>query len=128
MAIDHYGSVNGPFYPFGAITVATPGTPVPLSQNFTTQQQAYLPTGNSEYALNFNQLYVYAPTSNTGNIYLVAQGGSKTITNSILFILPPGQFFFFGTAAPNRNVFGVLDIWVDADTASNTCQATGIKG
>jgi hypothetical protein len=125
MAIDHYGSVNGPFYPFGLITVAAPGTPVALSVNFTAQQLTYLSTGTSEYALRFNQFYIQTP-ANTGNIYLCAPGGNKNITNSICFVIPPSQNLIIKTSATNRNAFGVNDLVVDSDTAANTCYVTAI--
>jgi hypothetical protein len=126
MAQDHYGSVYGPFWPFGLITVSTPGTPVPLTQNFTSQQSAFTPTGKSEYAVTFNQFWVEASSTNTGNIYLVAPGGNKTITNSVLFVLTPGQYIFINVPAVNRNVLGINDMIIDADTAGNSCWITGM--
>lgn len=126
MAIDHYGSPNGPFYPFGLITVAAAGTPVPLYQNFTAQQLLYLSTGTSEYSLRVNQLWVLATATNTGNIYLISPGGSKNVSNSILFVIPPGGSFFINVPAIARNTIGMNDLTIDADTGGNTVRITGM--
>lgn len=124
----NYTMPYGPYWPLGQITVATPGTPVPMTQNLNAKGLSYTQTGGSEYAAAFNQIWVQAGTANTNNIYIVVQGGNKNDTNSIVFALAPGQYIFIGTSAQDRNTFGLGDFLIDADTANNFAQVTGIVG
>lgn len=117
---------NGPFWPLGPITVATPGTPVPLTQNLNALGQSYTSTGSSAYAAAFNQWLLQAGAANTGNIYLIYPGGSKADPNTIILALIPGQFYALSTSARNGNVFGLNDFVIDADTANDFVQVTGL--
>ncbi len=116
----------GPYWPLGQIAVAVPGTPEPLTQNLDDKGKSYTQTGSSEYAAQFNQIWLQAGSENTGNVYVVAQGGTKNDTNSIIFSLAPGQYVFIGNSSLNRNTFGLGDFLIDADTADNYVQATGV--
>lgn len=115
----------GPFQPLGLITVAAAGTPVPLSQNIGTY---YTATGKSEFAMSFNQVWVYASTTNTGNIYLVAPGQPASNTDAIIWQLAPGAFIFIGADSPVRNHFDLNSFMIDAATSGNTAQVTGYVG
>lgn len=121
-----YTMPYGPYWPLGRITVATPGTPVPLTQNLNAAGLAYVPTGTSQYAAAFNQILVRAAVANTANIYIVVPGGSKNDTNSIIAFLQPGEFIYIGNSARNLNTFGLTDFLIDADTAANYAQVTGV--
>lgn len=112
----------GPFWPLGLITVAAVGTPAQLAQNIGTY---YTQAGGSEYAAAFNQFYIRASLTNTGNIYLVAPGQPASNTGAILIILAPGEFVFLGSASWNLNVMGLGAFELDADTNGNSAQVTG---
>lgn len=122
----NYTLPYGPFWPLGRLTVATPGVPVPMTQNLNAIGLTYTQGGTAQYAASFNQLWLRAAVGNTGNTYLVVQGGSKSDTNSIVIFLAPGEFIYIGDSANNRNTFGFNDFLVDADTAGNYLQATGV--
>ncbi len=115
----------GPFQPLGLITVAVAGVPVPLTQNIGTY---YSSTGKSEYSMNFNQIWIYASSGNTGNIYLVVPGGSANNSDSIIWQLAPGGFIFIGGDAPSRNTFDLNSFWIDSATGGNSAQITGYVG
>ena len=115
----------GPFQPLGLITVATPGTPVPLSQNIGVY---YSSVGKSEYALQFNQVLIQATLANTGNIVLVVPGGSINNTDSIIFTLGPGSYLFLGGDAPARNTFDLNSFWIDSNVGGSSAQVTGYTG
>lgn len=115
----------GPFQPLGLITVATPGTPVKLSTNIGDY---YTATGKSEYAMYFNQIWIKAASTNTGNIYLVLPGQPASNTDAIIWALGPGEFIFVGADSPSRNMYGLNSFMLDADTAANAAQVTGVVG
>lgn len=115
----------GPFQPLGLITVTTAGTPVPLTQNIGTY---YAAEGKSEYALQFNQIWIFAPATNTGALYLVLPGQPATNTDAIIWQLAPGTSIQIGSDSPARNVYGLNSFWLDAATSGNTAQVTGVVG
>ena len=115
----------GPFWPLGLITVASAGTPVALSVNIG---QYYTATGKSEYAACFSQIWVFASSGNTGNIYLVSPGGSKNNSGSIIWPLAPGQYIYVGGDFLARNTFDLNSFMIDADNGGATCQVTGYVG
>lgn len=115
----------GPFWPLGLITVTTAGTPVSLSQNVGAY---YTATGKSEYAASFNQIWVFASSTNTGNIYLVAPGQPASNTGAIIWQLAPGGFIFIGADATSRNRYDLNSFMIDTATNGNTAQVTGVVG
>jgi hypothetical protein len=115
----------GPFQPLGLITVAAAGTPVPLTQNIGTY---YAAEGKSEYAMQFDKIMVFAPTTNTGLIFMVLPGQPATNTDAIIWQLAPGTSFIFDSDSPARNMFGLNSFWIDAATSGNTAQVTGVVG
>lgn len=116
---------NGPFWPLGRITVATPGTPVSLTQNLSAAGKQYTSTGNSEYAAAFNKITCEAPSANTGNCYLMYPGFAKGDPNGIIRTVPSGTVVEVIASATSRNVFGFGDFLIDADTSNNYLQVTG---
>lgn len=115
----------GPFWPLGLITVTTAGTPVHLDVNIGNYYSA---TGKSEYGASFNQIWVYASTTNTGNIYLVSPGQNASNTGAIIWTLAPGGFIFIGADSPARNMYGLNSFDIDATTSGNSAQVTGVVG
>lgn len=115
----------GPFQPLGLITVTTAGTPVSLSQNIGAYYSA---TGKSEYAMCFNQIWVLASSTNTGNIYLTSPGQPASNTSAIIWQLAPGAFVFIGADSPSRNMYDLNSFSIDATTNGNSAQVTGIVG
>lgn len=115
----------GPFWPLGLITVTAAGTPVSLSQNIGPY---YTATGKSEYAASFNQIWVFASTTNTGNIYLVSPGQPASNTGAIIWQLAPGGSVIIGADSLARNMYDLNSFMIDTATNGNTAQVTGVVG
>lgn len=116
----------GPFQPLGLITVTTAGTPVALDSNLASNY--YSAKGKSEYAISFNQIWLKATSTNTGNIYLVLPGQVASNTSAIIWALGPGEFIFIGADALSRNNYGLNAFMLDATTSGNTVLVTGVVG
>lgn len=129
-----FGNPTGPCYPLGKIIVATPGTPVLLSQNVSISTGFGTPTGGvpslttagSPAGMCANQLIIRSYPTNAGYTYIcmkgtTAQPGNKNVPNSIIIPLAPGDFF--NLASPQlSNPFVLTQLVVDADTANNALQ------
>jgi len=111
----------GPFQPLGLITVATAGTPVPLTQNIGVY---YSDVGKSEYAISFQTIIFQAPSTNTGAIYIVVAGGSANNSDSIIYTLASGATWSFSADAQSKNRFGLQSFWIDAATSGNAVQVS----
>jgi hypothetical protein len=133
-----FGSTTGPLYSFGKIIVATPGTPVLLSQNVSTKTGFGTPTtgvlglstSGRPASMMVNQLIFKSYPTNAGFCYLcfagtAAQPGSKAVPNSIILILGPGDFFNLALAV-GASPFMPDNYVIDADTANNAMQISAV--
>ena len=118
-----FGSPSGPLYPLGPIAVATPGTPVPLSQNVPITTA--FGTSTSPAPMVATKLIFSAPSSNTGLIYLCFKGGSKALGNSVILALIPGQVFILESPQLS-NPFMLNQLVIDADVATNFVYVTAV--
>jgi hypothetical protein len=133
---------HGPLWPLGNIQVPTPGTPVSVMSlvdlaNVNAPESA-TSTTSDEYTRRAQQIIFEAfrpgaapPRSgaNTGNIYIVLKsvgaGGANDI-GTVIKTLAPGASFVLGSAALDRNVFNLYQIFIDADTANDGCTVTAV--
>jgi hypothetical protein len=135
---------NGPDWPLGFIAVPTPGTPVPIMSNVdaanaNAPQTLTPPVPNSatrpsnEYTATCQQIMFQgykagaappAGAMNTGLVYIVRKGGSKTDLGTIVKILAPGETFFLASAALNLNVLSPYRYEIDADNAADGALVT----
>ena len=138
-------NLYGPLWPLGSIPVATTGTPVNIMSlvdpnNYAAPQTATsgteTNTNTPEYTVRAQQIIFmgfkagasHGLTTNTGNVYIVIKGNggsnNRDDPGSIIKVLSPGETFFLGSAALNRNVFSPYQIWLDADNAADAAQVT----
>jgi hypothetical protein len=132
---------QGPFWPLGAVTVVTPGTPVNMMFNVdpTNVDAPETATGTTskEYTVRAQQIIIQGMKSNsgtglvnnTGNIYVVMKGvgsgtGNRADTGSIVLTIPTGTTGVLGSAALNRNVFSPYELYIDADNAGDSAMIT----
>lgn len=138
---------NGPDWPLGSIIVATPGTPVSImslvdAANANAPGTPTPPIPNSatrpsnEYTVRAQQIWfegykqdTHGLQMNSGNVYIVRRGvgggsGNRDDYGSIVKILAPGESWYLGSAALNRNVFSPYRYYIDADNADDACQVT----
>ncbi len=147
-----FGSVTGPIYPFGKITVATPGSPVAVSStpsNYTPTGgagsiQSYsamgmgatgstnpAPAGGNQAQMVCGALWITTPASNIGLTYLCFSGtsgipGSKAAPGSVIVAVNPGIGPILLTVPNLENPFIPGALVVDADTASNALWVTAV--
>lgn len=117
-------------WPFGFITT-TAGTPVPITKNIGAQVQK--PGGGgtalSTFSQKVQQLIFMAPTANTGAVYILKRGYSKTQTNGIIAILNPGQILPLPYGYPQRGGLLPDDFYVDITSGSTDgVYVTGMRG
>lgn len=77
---------SGGISPLGKITVAVPGTPIPLNTNVGAQGQA-----NNKFASRFRQLTIAANPNNTKPVYLCWNGTDRTSSVGCFEAIPPGE-------------------------------------
>lgn len=116
-----FGNIKGPHYGLGRINVAVPGTPAPLNQNFTTND----PFASSAVPASANTLIFSAPATNTGTVFVVFKGGTKTNLNSIVLSIAPGQTVELSIAAP-ANIFSLAEYLIDANNAGDGCYVSAV--
>lgn len=143
---------QGPDWPLGLISVATPGTPVSImslvdASNYNDPATA-APTPATanqvdEYTVRaYGIIFIACKAGashgvqiNTGNIYIVRKGvqgnGNRDDYGAMVATLPPGattgiEFptFFLNAAPLNRNVFSPYRYFIDADNANDSCLVT----
>src|SRR5579864_2648600 len=140
MAVGVSQDKQGPTWPLGNIVVATPGTPVRIT-NLVDSGVANAPetavgvgagVGN-EYTSRAQQIQFQAykvgaqPPAfalNTGLIYIIqkttaAGSNNKTDSGCVVAILSPGQSYVLASAPLNRNVFNLYEYFIDGDTAGD---------
>src|SRR5271155_755400 len=130
---------QGPVWPLGSIVVATAGTPVNIMSlvDASNVNAPETPTpgtaGADEYSSRAQQILFQgykagggppSLTPNTGNVYILKKGstggtGNATDKGVIIGVIQPGQTFTLGSAALNRNVFGLYEYFLDADTSGD---------
>ncbi len=115
MAINR-GNPTGPTYGLGTITVATAGTPVALTANSVTTGS--FGTAASPSPIVAQQIRIFAPTSNNGNIYLVHKGGTAASTENIAMVIAPGTTEILSSPQLS-NPFSLQAYQLDADASGN---------
>lgn len=128
-----FGSPTGVMYCLGRINVAAPGTPAALNQNvpFLT------PMGGSSPTMRANEITFKAPggsaatgatgqnVGNVGNIYICYKGGNRSIQNSIICDLAPGQGYVMSSSA-GHSPYDPSQFVVDADNSNDGCRVSCI--
>lgn len=127
---------NGPLWPLGFISVATPGTPANFMSvvdptNVNAPDSATSATA-TEYTPRCQEFIIVAQKPgashgtqlNTGNVYICVPGtgtgtGNRDDTGSIIIPLVPGAVFFLSSAFINMNVWSPYKLLVDADNAGD---------
>ena len=144
MANSVYKNLTGPFWPLGNIVVPTPGTPVSIMSlvdpsSLLAPETPTSPSNPNWATVRFQQIFFAGLkangatsklTNNAGNVYLVLKalagaGGTQDVGVIIKTIIP-GETFYLGSSALNRNVFGPYELYIDADTPNDGCQVTGL--
>jgi hypothetical protein len=124
----------GGSWSLGNIVVPTPGTSVPI----TNLVDAGGTLGDQGAANEYNVLTAQAITflgmkagagppalaNNAGLIYIVRRGGNKTDLGTVIDVVAPGAKVTITAAAQNRDVLGLQEFAVDADTANDAAQVT----
>lgn len=137
--IDAY---TGPDVPLGFIEVLVPGTPVQIT-SVIDPTGALSPdvsnrSGGPLYPpLRFQQLVFRGmkPNAtpdaagfkdNTGNVYIVRQGGSINHSGLIVAIIKPGETLFLSGAPRVGDTYNPYRYYVDAENAGDGVLAVGI--
>ena len=149
MALTVRQDPQGPLWPLGLISVATPGTPVGIMSLVDSagvnDPNAATTTSSDEYTRRCYGFLITPCQSNagtgtkpnTGNIYIMKRGkgagaGNRTDFGCMIMSIPqgaattpvlPGELPL--QAAPmDRNVFNPYDIYIDADNANDGALVT----
>lgn len=131
---------QGPDWPLGFISVATPGTPVELmslvDSGDPNEPESATSATSDEYTVRAQQILFQAfkpgahgLVPNVGNIYIVRDGvgsgtGNRDDQGAIVAVLTPGQTFTLASAPLNRNVFSPYRYSIDADNAGDGALVT----
>ena len=140
---------QGPFWPLGALTVATPGTKVNFMalvdpNNYNNPNTQVTPSSRAnpgltykEYTARAQQILIqgikpgasHGWQINTGNVYVLCapQGtgaGNRDDTGCLVKIIYPGQDVYLASSAMDRNVFSPYFLWIDADNAGDGASVT----
>lgn len=120
MAITAFTSPRSGLWPWGQITVAAVGTPVPLNINIGPQTA----NPNTHPTGMVRQLELACPASNVGNVYLLynvsgATPSAASTPNFIAAVIPAGMTRPVPFAPINASI-NADDFVVDADTNNNT--------
>jgi hypothetical protein len=120
-----FGSKSGSLYPLGPLVVATPGTPVPLSQNVSILSD-FGATGNTDTIVANQLILSTVGASNSGLMYLVFKGaGASAQPNSVIVALAPGTVYTLNSPQLS-NIFYLGNYAVDADTAGGKMYITAV--
>ena len=139
---------RGPDWPLGNIVVPTPGTPVnimsivdPTNANDpATLAPSATGVTKMEYTPKFQQIIFQGFKAganglivNTGNVYIVrkpigAGSGGHNDLGCIVFCVTPGQTFVLAGSYMSGDMWSPYRYSIDADTANDACQVTGIVG
>jgi hypothetical protein len=124
MTISAFTSAVSGLWPWGVITIVTPGTPVAANINIGAQTA----TATSHPTNSVRQVLLQAGSSNTGLIYLLRKVVGATITkantNFIVCVVWPGQSIWVPGYPINSSV-NPDDYLIDGDTAGNSVILTG---
>jgi hypothetical protein len=128
---------QGPDWPLGFIALVTPGTPVSIMSlvdaALVNDPGALTSTTSNEFTVRCQQIFFmgFKPgvstrlVNNSGNIYICRKNTTGTTdTGVILKTLVPGESFFLGSSAMNRNVYNPYRYYIDGDTAGDGALVT----
>jgi hypothetical protein len=127
-----FGNPTGPTYCFGRINVAVPGTPAPLNQNVSNNTA--FGTAANPATMRCNEITFKAPggtggaggnAANVGNVYVCFKGGNRTIQNSVIVDLQPGQGFVLSNAGLT-SPFDPTQFVIDSDSPNDGCRVSAI--
>jgi hypothetical protein len=130
-----FGNPASGLYPLGKMIVAVPGTPIPLNTNvpITTSwgtPAAGIPGYTTKGVLSqlcCNGIIVSAPSTNTGDVFLVfkAQGYNGTGGSSVVICVAKGTTQQI-VAPAGSNPFQLDQLGVDAVTANDVAFVTAV--
>lgn len=125
MSIVAFTSPRSGLWPWGLLTVSTVGTAVPLNLNIgpQTATPSTHPTGM------VRQLIVAAPTTNTGNTYVLVQPKGVTVSaastpNFVVIVVPAGTTVTVPSFPISASI-NADDLVADADTNNNAIYVVG---
>ncbi len=132
--------VHGPDFPLGLIVVPAAGTPVDITSLIDPTGKNNPNAGNLtgtvyEYGtIRFQQIMfqgfkaaAHGLQLNTGNVYIVRQGGDHDDYGTIVAVLQPGQTLFLASAPSVRNVFSPYRYLLDSDQNDDGALVTGFS-
>ena len=99
----------------GFVAVASAGTPVQATANVSAS--ALPPQAQSQY-LGCSILFQAKP-SNTGKIYILDKGGSKSSGTGLLAILTSSTSSFIISTPQAPGGLNAADYWIDADNSND---------
>lgn len=134
---------QGPDWPLGFISVATPGTPVGImslvdQNNKNDPSTATSAGGTAEYTQRCQQIMFqgfkpgasHGMQNNSGLVYIIrrnaggAGSGNRDDPGVMVFVLSPGQTIFLASAPAVVDVFSPYRYSVDADNAGDGALVT----
>lgn len=101
-------------FPLGAIA-PTAGTPLNVLNNFSTLAST-----------SAKILVVYAPTANTGNVYVGRSTLNKTTLAGVLAVLIPGETKALPFNDYSGNVLALNKFFIDVDTTGDKAMPTAL--
>jgi len=133
--------LQGPDWPLGFISVATPGTPVGIMSlvdpNNYNSPSTPSSVNSAEYTVRAHQIQFqgYKPGAshgmiyNQGFVYVVRKGvasgtGNRDDSGSIVAMIAPGQTYFLDAAPINDNTWSPYRYYIDADNATDGALVT----
>lgn len=100
----------------------TSGTPIAITANLLNSTDGYKASGNTDPSndLYGNKITIQASGANTGILYVMKSGGSRTTLAGVIATLNAGDSWSIGDY--NRvNVYRAGAFFVDVDTTGDYC-------
>lgn len=115
--------------PLGKFTIAAAGTTQLLTANCGSQNQSSLATQGVIPTKVYRYVQLQAPTSNTGNIFLLPKGNTAAANpGNILAIVPPGATVPIPPGTIARGSIALDSFCLDTDTSGSVCYGMAIVG
>lgn len=118
-----FGSPTGPIFPLGLLTVATAGTPIPLTTNVSGNTAFGTPASPS--LICANQIIICNPSGSLSDVQLcyVGQAAASGSGTSVILNIPMGTTLKL--EAPNlSNPFQINRLRLDATTSGAAAYIT----
>lgn len=107
--------------PLGKIA-PTSGTPVVITTNLSGSTDGIKPTGNTDASNDLwgNKITIQAGSDNTGKLYVMKTGGSRTTLAGVVAVLNAGDSWNIGDYS-RSNTYHPGSFFVDVDTTGDYC-------